>query len=527
MLIRQWLLLTIAWGWVVCDGFAQSEKSSPSSVSRPFYCVTDFGAVGDGATKATAAFSRAIDAASAAGGGTVIVPAGTYLTGPIHLKSNITLNLQAGARLNFTNDFVDYLPAVQTCWEGTPCMGFSPLIYGYQLENVAVVGRGIIDGCGRAWWDMYRQFRQERKEQGKITTWTTAQKTLQQTNKNKFPEENRPQEALWLRPTTIEFYECANVRIEGVMIMNSPFWTVHPTYCDNVTIEGITIKNPANSPNTDGVNPDGCRNVHISNCHISVGDDCVTIKSGRDEAGRKMNRPCENITVTNCTMLDGHGGVVIGSEMSGGVRNVVISNCIFDGTERGIRIKTTRGRGGIVENIRVCNIVMRNITLSPIWLNMAYTRTRPEPVSERTPTFRNIHFANITSYGSRYAGYLKGLEEMPIDNVTFTNIDLQAHEGFSCNYSQHMAFNNVKLEIEKGPLISADHVQQLEINALKTRSSLTPMMNLDFARDVLIHNCIAPVAEKNFIKTGEGCECIAIINNYLGLPQKSREETGS
>ena len=198
----------------------------------------------------------------------------------------------------------------------------------------------------------------------------------------------------FFRPPLFQPIRCKNILVEGVTVINSPFWTINPEFCENVTVKGITINNPL-SPNTDGINPSSCKNVHISDCHINVGDDCITLKSGRDKQGRDLATPCENITITNCTMLAGHGGVVIGSEMSGDVRKVTISNCVFDGTDRGIRIKSTRGRGGIVEEISVNNIVMKDIKREAIVLNLFYSKMDPEPVSERTPVFRNIHISSL------------------------------------------------------------------------------------------------------------------------------------
>jgi polygalacturonase len=197
------------------------------------------------------------------------------------------------------------------------------------------------------------------------------------------------------------FYNCKDIHIEDVSFSNPPFWTIVPVYCDNVTISGIKIFNPGDSPNTDGIDPCSCTNVRISDSHISVGDDCIVIKSGRDEDGREAARPTENITITNCTMLNGHGGVVLGSEMSGDIRRVTISNCVFEGTDRGIRFKTMRGRGGIVEDIRVSNIVMHNIVEEGIVLNMRYHPTDPEPVSDRTPAFRDVHISNISISGAK------------------------------------------------------------------------------------------------------------------------------
>lgn len=214
------------------------------------------------------------------------------------------------------------------------------------------------------------------------------------------------------------------MKIEGVKIVNSPFWTVNPEFCDNVTIKGITINN-APSPNTDGINPESCRNVHISDCHISVGDDCITIKSGRDAQARRLGVPCENITITNCTMLAGHGGVVIGSEMSGSVRKVTISNCVFDGTDRGIRIKSTRGRGGVVEDIRVSNIVMSNIKQEAVVLNLKYSQMPAEAKSERTPIFRNVHISGMTVTDVKTPIKIVGLEEAPISDIVLRDIHIQ------------------------------------------------------------------------------------------------------
>lgn len=297
------------------------------------FSIKNFGAVEGGEKLCTSAFNAAVEACAQAGGGTVCVPAGSYLTGPIHMGSNMTLYLEAGARVLFVRNKEEY-PLVHTRWEGAECQVYSPLIYGKNLQNVTVTGRGVLEGQGSYWWD------------------------LQRADKLEYP-----------RPRFISFECCTNVVIEGITLLNSPAWTVNPIQCENVTIDKISIKNPPDSPNTDGINPDSCKNVHISNCHVDVGDDCITLKSGTEDCAVKI--PCENITVTNCTMVHGHGGVVIGSEMSGGVRNVVISNCVFEGTDRGIRIKSRRGRGGVVEDIRVNNIIMKEV-ICPFVMKLFY-----------------------------------------------------------------------------------------------------------------------------------------------------------
>lgn len=457
----------------------------------PFTNVKDCDAVADGTTKDTEAIRAAIDKAVRAGGGTVYFPAGTYLTGPIHLKSNVTLHLDAGAVLKFSTDFDDYLPMVKSRWEGLECINFSPQIYAYQAENIAIVGRGTIDGQGKVWWDAMRS----RQGLEKYTA-MFAEKNAEAVGKDYMAQKGN-----FLRPPMIQPVDCRRVRIEGVKLQNPPFWTCNLVYCDDVVVTGISIKNPANSPNTDGINPDSCRNVHISDCHISVGDDCVTIKSGRDEDGRRVGRPCENITVTNCTMLDGHGGVVIGSEMSGGVKKVTISNCVFDGTDKGIRMKTTRGRGGVVEDIRVSNIMMTNIPVGPIYLNMFYTRAPEEPVSERTPAFRNIHFSNITVKGAPVAGYILGLPERPVENVTFSNINMDAETGFQVKDAKGVAFHHVTVNTQKGPALICESTTDLEIDGFR---SLTPhedaaVISLTNIRDAYIRNCWAAPETGTFL----------------------------
>jgi polygalacturonase len=310
--------------------------------------------------------------------------------------------------------------------------------------------------------------------------------------------------------------ECKNVLIEGISLKNPPMWTVHPIYCENVTVDGISIHNPADSPNTDGINPDACKYMHISNCHISVGDDCITIKSGRDEDGRRVGRACENITITNCTMLDGHGGIVIGSEMSGDVRKVTISNCVFDGTDRGIRIKSMRGRGGVVEEIRVSNIVMKNIKEEAVKLNMFYHTTPDEPVSERTPSFRNIHLSNITVSQSQKAGFLLGLAELPIENITFNNININAKTGFTIKDAKNIEFHNVQVNVEQGPGLHAEKTENLEISGFKTLHPLAdiPFIDVNNVQNLQLYNCFPLAGMNPFIKiSGKSSKNVMIQNN--------------
>lgn len=387
------------------------------------------GAKANGTTLNTTLINSTIERLHHDGGGTLFFPAGTYLTGSICLKSNITLELEAGATLLFSDNFDDYLPFTEVRHEGVMMNSFRPLIYAVDAENITIKGEGTLDGQGKKWWTEFFRVMNDLKDNGMRDInkyqpmWDAQNDTTAiyaETNKDYVSALQRR----FFRPPFIQPIRCKRVRIEGVKIVNSPFWTVNPEFCDNVTVKGITIDNIP-SPNTDGINPESCRNVHISDCHISVGDDCITIKSGRDAQARRMGVPCENITITNCTMLSGHGGVVIGSEMSGGVRKVAISNCVFDGTDRGIRIKSTRGRGGIVEDIRVNNIVMSNIKREAVVLNLKYSRMPVEPKSERTPVFRNIHISGISITDVTTPIKIVGLEEAPISDIVLRDIHIR------------------------------------------------------------------------------------------------------
>jgi polygalacturonase len=481
--------------WLVFFGcvlglYGSSCVSAPSrGSSRPLqYDVRDFGAVPDGKTKSTDAIRRAIDAAAVAGGGTIYFAAGQYLTGPIVLKSNITLFVDAGAVLKFSTDFDDYLPMVRTRWEGTELKTFSPLIYADKAENIAIVGRGILDGQGETWWEYFRALKQEHKKTG---TWKMdskwQQEFVRQNPSLELPDDPERIKMGFLRPPFIQVLDCKNVAIEDVKIVQSPFWTINPVYSDNVTVRGVIIDNPSDSPNTDGIDPESCRNVHISDCTINAGDDCITIKSGRDAQARRINRPAENYTITNCTMLRGHGGVVIGSEMSGGVRKVAVSNCVFEGTDRGIRIKTTRGRGGTVEDVTVSNIVMKDIREEGITLNMFYDPggappkddAAPEPVTERTPTFRNIHIDNVVG-DAETAGLLVGLGEAPLDDVSLTDIRLAAKRGIAIKDAKNVRLSGVYVDTAAGPAIAARRTENLTLFDVGTNTphSGTPVVDL-------------------------------------------------
>lgn len=407
---------------VFCFGMAITLKAERVDMLKS-------GAKADGKTLNTMLINHTVDRLSQAGGGTLFFPAGTYLTGAIRLKSNITLELEAGATLLFSDNFDDYLPFMEVRHEGVMMKSFSPLISAMDAENITIKGEGTLDGQGKAWWtEFFRIYidlekngmRELNKYQPLWERENDVEALYAETNEDWHGTLKRR----FFRPPFIQPVRCRRVRIEGVKIINSPFWTVNPEFCDNVVVTGVTIHNVP-SPNTDGINPESCRNVHISDCHISVGDDCITLKSGRDAQARRLGVPCENITITNCTMLSGHGGVVIGSEMSGSVRKVTISNCVFDGTDRGIRIKSTRGRGGVVEDIRVSNIIMSNIKREAVVLNLKYSEMPVEPMSERTPLFRDISISGLTAVGVKTPVKIVGLEEAPVTDIILRDINVK------------------------------------------------------------------------------------------------------
>jgi polygalacturonase len=491
--------------------------------AQEFYNVVKYGAKNDSSKIATIAIRNAIDAASKAGGGTVYFPAGKYLTGPIHLKSNITIFIDAGAVLYFSDNFDDYLPMVQSRWEGTDVVNFSPLFYAYKAENISITGRGTIDGNGRKWWDFHHKLYDKNMPRSK---W---QEEFARNNKDVIkPDVPAMIDRGFLRPPFIQPMYCKNVLIEGITIRNSPFWTVNPEFCENVTIKGITINNP-DSPNTDGINPESCKYVHISDCHISVGDDCITIKSGKDRAGRKMGAPAENYTITNCTMLSGHGGVVIGSEMSGGVKKITISNCIFDGTDRGIRIKTARGRGGIVEDIRVDNVIMKNIRDEAIVLNMFYQKSEPEQVSERTPQLKNIHFSNITAETDR-AVVIIGIEEMPVEDITFHDIQFNAKTGMQIKEAKNIELHNVRITTTSGPALSVENVDGIEVDGVQSWNPMaeTPMLLFRNVQNMFLHSCFPPKDTETFVELQGDLTRQVVIknNNFLNvkMPVKKGNE---
>ena len=378
---------------------------------------------------------RAIDEQAAQGGGRVAIPAGEFVTGSLVLRSNIELHLEAGSVLRFTDDF-DAYPVIRARWEGYEQPVHRALVYAKGEKNVSITGLGTMEGQGAKWWAAFRA-----------------------------------KELDAARPYFVSFEDCERVLLRGFRVQNSPAWTLHPLRCENVSIRGVTVVNPADSPNTDGIDPESCRHVRITDCHIDVGDDCIAIKAGTEDAEHPV--PCENVTVTGCTMVHGHGGVVLGSEMSGCIRRVSISSCVFDGTDRGIRIKSRRGRGGAVEDVSVTGIVMHNV-ICPIVINMRYScgkdgqseyvsSQEPQPIGKGTPYVRRVRLGNIVATNVRSAaGCLYGLPEAPLEDISISNTQIHLVEDTPSMPVMDMIQKPVTLAG-----LTANHVHGLRLNDLR------------------------------------------------------------
>lgn len=441
--------------------FEMPQMQRPGFPEKNFN-IKDYGAVEGGLEKNTEAIKKTIEAAVKAGGGNVIVPKGKWLTGAIHLENNINLHLDKDAELIFSQDTNDYLPVVFSRHEDTECYKYSSFIYANNKNNIAITGEGILNGQGKPWWDYRDQQR-------------NAYKMLREMVVNNTPVEQRIFDGSkndMLRPAFFQPMNCKNVFVEGVTFLYGAFWTITPTYCENVIVRKIKIITEGeygHTPNGDGVDPSSCKNVLIEYCDMSTGDDCIAIKSGRDEDGQRVGIPTENLVARHNFFRSGHGGIVIGSETSGGIKNIYGYDCYCNGTDRALRIKTGRGRGSVVENLWFKDITASKIINEAIHLNMLYTTKRlpVETFSKRTPTFRNFHFENITcEYAGKNGIELLGLPESMIDNISFKNIKIKSAGGINIQDSQNLNFENVSVIPDNGPLVTILDSKNISIDKL-------------------------------------------------------------
>ncbi|MGG1238263.1 glycoside hydrolase family 28 protein [Bacillus sonorensis] len=379
--------------------------------------VTRFGADSGGKTDSTAAFQQAIDEAYQKGGGRVTVPKGVFLTGALRLKSNVELHVTKDAVIRFSQNPADYLPAVLTRFEGVELYNYSPLIYAYEAENIAITGGGMLDGQAddRHWWPW------KRGTNGQPSQEKDRDALFEMAERNVPVEERRFGTGHYLRPNFIQPYRCKNVFIQGVTVMNSPMWQIHPVLCENVTVDGVKVI--GHGPNTDGVDPESCKSMIIKNCLFDNGDDCIAIKSGRNADGRRINVPSENIIIENNEMKDGHGGVTIGSEISGGVKNVFAEGNLMDSPnlDRALRIKTNSVRGGVLENIYFYHNVVKSLKQEVIAIDMEYEEG---DAGEFKPVVRGIEVDELKSAGGRYGIRVLAYDHSPVTGLKVTNSEI-------------------------------------------------------------------------------------------------------
>ncbi|MBX3433359.1 MAG: glycoside hydrolase family 28 protein [Pirellulales bacterium] len=456
--------------WI--EAAAIVARIKPPTFPTREFSVADFGATADANADCTSAFRAAIAACNEAGGGRVVVPVGVFRTGPIHLASGVEFHLSEGAKIVFSDAFADYLPPVLVRVGGVELYNYSPLVYARDATDVAVTGKGKLDGNAGAWWDW--KSRETRRGFELAAAGVPVEKRVF----------GVPEAAI--RPSFVSLVNCRNVLFEDFTIGSGPNWTIHPVYCENVTIRRVQVT--TDGPNNDGVDPDSCRDVLIEDCVFDTGDDCVVLKSGYNEDGWRVARPTENVVMRRCTSLRGHGGLVVGSEMSGDVRNVFMEDCEFQGTDRAIRIKSRADRGGIVERIYARNLRLRDMQREAIILNMDYGSDRSELKHVRPPVFRDMAFEGIESDGSPAAIVMQALPDSPIENVVVRNGRFSARTGVHANHVRNLRFENVGVVPERGPAYALADASDVTIVNPRVPAGVRPFVILSGAnsRNVVI-----------------------------------------
>lgn len=518
------IALTIVMTVFSKNSFAQNSKSTENYKNVEFkmavikepkipnYTVNikDFGAVNGGQVLNTKVFAAAIDAVTKKGGGKVIIPAGIWLTGPITLKSNLELHAETGALIKFSTDKQLY-PLVETNFEGLNTWRCISPINGVNLENVALTGNGVWDGSGEVWRlvkkgklteDQWKKFINSGGVlNAKKDVWYPSEQYLKGSNgadqNVRFDLKTKEDfEAIhdFLRPVMVSIRNSKRVLLDGPVFQNSPAWNIHPLMIEDLIIRNVTVRNPWFSQNGDGLDVDSCKNVLVENSNFDVGDDAICIKSGKDKDGRDRGIPCENIIIRNNIVYHGHGGVTVGSEMSGGVKNMHVSNCTFIGTDVGLRFKSTRGRGGIVENIYISDIMMQDIPSQAISFDLYYggksvAETLAEggnqkssqivPVTEETPQFKNIIIKNIIINEAQQAIFLQGLPEMQLKNIEISNLIAKAKKGITIIDANGIKINNAKFDLEESNVLDIYNSENVVFNGFEFNSTSESAIKID------------------------------------------------
>lgn len=428
-------------------------RIKPPAFRNQDFDIRKFGAVSGGEKPATDAIRAAIKACSQAGGGRVVVPPGVFVTGAVHLESNVNLHISKDATLKFSRDPKDY-PIVFTRFESTECMNFSPFIYAWEKQNLAITGSGTLDGQADAehWWLMRKQQPARGANGGPEDD---RKRVVEMGNKNVPVRDRVFGMGHSLRPNFVQPYRCQNVLLEDFTMINSPMWELNPVLCKNVTVRNVTID--SHGPNNDGCDPECCDDVLITNCVFSTGDDCIAIKSGRNVDGRRVNVPCSNVVIQNCLMKDGHGGVSIGSEVSGGIKNVFIDHCQMSSPhlERGLRIKTNSYRGGVIENIHFSNITIGEVAQAAVEVDFFYEEGKGGPFK---PDVKNIFVSNVTSKKSKYGIFLRGFPDAPITGVNISHCKFD--NAANGNLFQDVAAVNLQDVLVNGKPVTSNEARQ-------------------------------------------------------------------
>ncbi|MDM1292710.1 glycoside hydrolase family 28 protein [Sphingobacterium sp. N143] len=467
--------------------------------------IEQFGAKGDGYTLNTSSINEAMEVCSKRGGGVVLVPKGYWLSGPLILQNNVNLHLDENAFLQFTADFDQY-KIVAGNYEGKASARNQSPISGTELENIGITGKGIIDGNGDAWRMVGKAALTANEWKAKVASGGLVSadgKTWFPSAKTKLAHEEKRSFVLtegktladfetikdYLRPNLLVLTNCKKVLLEGVTFQNSPAWNLHPLMTQHLTIRGVKIKNPDYAQNGDGIDIESCANVLIEHCILDVGDDAICIKSGKDEEGRQRGIATERVIIRHNKVYKGHGGFVVGSEMSGGARDIFVENCTFMGTDKGLRFKTTRGRGGVVENIHIRNINMNNIVQEAIYFDMYYWTKPPQanevqqvpPVSIETPQFRNITIAGITCRGAHIGIFVRGLPEMPVRQISMTNLNILANKAVELKDASGIVLKNAFLHSKKGEkaTIYIENAADLQFEGMHFDGNQSPQVDVN------------------------------------------------